>query len=154
LGEVAASAVITASLAEVWEFYFDTGSWDLWVDGFAAIESVDGYPLTGGGLVWKSVPAGRGEVSESVLEHEPRSLHRVKFTDPESSGEQTTRFAIEPGSDGGATRVSLELSYEPKTGAGFLGGVVDLLFVRSQMRRSLERTLARLRLEVEQRSDN
>ena len=151
MGQVAASALIAASLAEVWEFYFDAGSWPLWVDGFAAVESVDGYPLSGGGLVWTSVPAGRGRVLEKVLEHEPRSLHRVSFKDPESSGEQSARFSIEPGSDGGATRVSIDLSYEPKTGAGLLSGAVDWLFVRSQMRRSLERSLARLRLEVEQR---
>ncbi len=34
----------------------------------------------------ESVPAGRGEVTEKVLEHEPRRKHRIEFADPTMTG--------------------------------------------------------------------
>ena len=74
----------------------------------------------------------------------PRTLHRIAFSDPESTGELTTRFAVE----GDGTRVTLELEYRLASG-GPLAWVTDRVFVRSQMRESLRRTLARYRLEVE-----
>ncbi len=83
-----------------------------------------------------------------MLEHEPRTLHRVSFTDPESAGELTTRFAVE----GQGTRVTLELEYGLARSGPF-AWVTDRVFVRSQMRQSLRRTLARFRLEVEAASD-
>lgn len=150
MGEVSESIVVSAGLAEVWDYYFDAESWPSWVDGFARVEDADGYPDAGGRLRWMSVPAGRGEVSEEVLEHEPRRLHRIAFSDPESEGELATSFEIEPGSgEEPATRVSQRISYRMR-GGGPLGPIVDRLFVRPQVRRSLARSLGRLRLEVEQ----
>jgi uncharacterized membrane protein len=87
-------------------------------------------------------------VTERVLEHEPRSLHRIAFSDPESEGELEVAFAIEPGAEPPGTRVTQTMSYRI-SGGGPFGGLTDVLFVRSQVRRSLERSLARLRAEVE-----
>ena len=83
MSDVAASVAVRASLAEVWDFYFDPAGWPAWVDGFARVESDMGYPEAGGTLRWSSTPAGRGTVTERVVEHEPRSRHRVEYEDPE-----------------------------------------------------------------------
>ena len=138
------SILVEASLAEVWDYYFDPRGWPAWVDGFGHVEVSNGYPEAGGSLRWRSIPAGRGEVSERVLEHEPRNLHRTAFRDPTSAGELRTTFAIE----GQGTRVTQELDYRLRS-RGPLAWLTDRLFIRSQMRGSIRRSLDRLRLEVQ-----
>jgi uncharacterized membrane protein len=147
VGKVSESIVIDAPLAEVWDFYFQPDAWPAWVDQFAHVESSDGYPDAGGVLRWQSGSAGRGAVTERVLVHEPRTRHRIAFTDPESEGELEVRFGIEPGEGTGATKVEQEMEYRITSG-GVLSGLTDVLFVRSQVRGSLQRSLARLRAEV------
>lgn len=142
---VAASVPVRASLAEVWDYYFDPAGWPAWVDGFARVESDMGYPEVGGTLRWGSTPAGRGTVSERVVEHESRRLHRVEYEDPETTGQLSVTFAIE----GEGTMVTQELDYRLRD-RGVFAKVTDRLFIRSQMRGSLSRSLARLRLEVEE----
>ena len=152
MGRASESVVIPASLAEVWDFYFEPESWPAWVDGFAAVDESRGYPAAGETLRWHSTPAGRGKVTERVLEHEPRRLHRVEFSDPVSTGTMTTRFEIvSEGDEGqaGGTRVTQEMAYKPRS-RGPLGPLTDILFVRSQVQRSLARSLERLRHEVEE----
>jgi Polyketide cyclase / dehydrase and lipid transport len=145
MSAVAASVAARASLAEVWDFYFDPAGWPAWVDGFARVESDTGYPETGGTLRWSSTPAGRGTVTERVVHHEPRTRHRVEYEDPETTGQLTVTFAIE----GEGTVVTQELGYRLRD-RGVFAKVTDRLFIRSQMRGSLSRSLARLRLEVEE----
>jgi hypothetical protein len=142
---VAASVPVRASLAEVWDYYFDPAGWPAWVDGFARVESDMGYPEVGGTLRWSSTPAGRGTVTERVVEHESRRLHRVEYEDPETTGQLSVTFAIE----GEGTMVTQELDYRLRD-RGVFAKVTDRLFIRSQMRGSLGRSLARLRLEVEE----
>ena len=144
MAQLTESTLVGASLAETWDHYFDPGGWPVWVEGFGRVARVDGYPEEGGTLVWESNAAGRGEVSETVLAHEPRTLHRIAFTDPQSSGELTSRFAVE----GEGTRVTLELSYQVGRG-GVLSRLTDALFARSQVAGSLRRSLAEFRVEVE-----
>ena len=146
MAKVEASVEIPGALAEVWDLYFDRDRWPAWVDGFAAVVSAAGYPEPGGELVWRSTAAGRGQVRERVLDHAPRSLHRIGYEDPESRGRLATEFAIVPGGER-LTSVTQRLEYEIK-GGGILSPVTDLLFIRSQMRRSLERSLGALRLEA------
>jgi Polyketide cyclase / dehydrase and lipid transport len=152
MGKATESTVISASLAEVWDYYFAPGTWAAWVDGFGGVDASEGYPEAGGTLRWHSTPAGRGEVTERVVEHEPRRLHRVEFSDPESTGTMATTFEIAAqageGGGAGATRVTQEMSYRPRR-SGPLGPLTDILFVRSQVQRSLARSLERLRREVE-----
>jgi hypothetical protein len=150
---VSDEAVVDAPLAETWDFYFEPRGWPAWVDQFSSVVSISGtYPAAGSTLSWRSVAAGRGEVSERVLEHEPRSRHRISFSDPESEGEMTTRFEVAAGEAGGGgrTRVALELEYRLRAG-GLFAKIADVLFVRSQMRRSLARTLERLGVEIADR---
>ena len=137
--------MVRASLAETWDHYFEPLGWRAWVDQFDAVIASDGYPRTGGTLRWRSVPAGRGEVSERVLEHEPRRIHRIAWEDPASEGELETTFEMRRES----TRVTQALEYRLRD-PGLFARMGNLLFVRSQMRRSLERSLARFRHEVEE----
>jgi hypothetical protein len=145
VSRVTASIAVRASLAEVWEYYFDSDGWSAWVDGFARVDSSMGYPEAGGTLRWSSGPAGRGTVTERVTEHEPRRLHKVEFEDPETTGRLTVTFGIE----GESTVVTQELDYRLREG-GVFAKVTDRLFIRSQMRGSLSRSLTRLKLEVEE----
>jgi hypothetical protein len=143
--KVSGSVLVEASLAEVWDYYFEPRGWPAWVDGFGQVEASDGYPEAGGSLRWRSIPAGRGEVTEHVLEHEPRRLHRVAFRDPESAGELLTTFEIA----GEGTLVAQELDYRLRRG-GPLTWLTDRLFIRSQVSASVARTLGSLKLEVEE----
>ena len=145
MSDVSASVLVEASLAETWDYYFDSRWWPTWADGFGSVAANEGYPDAGGTLRWRSTPAGRGEVTESVLEHHPRRVHRVEFTDPQTQGELITTFEIK----GEATQVEQRLSYG-LVGAGAFGRVSDALFIRTQQRRSLERSLTRLKHEVEE----
>jgi hypothetical protein len=143
------SVQVRASLAETWELYFEPTTWPTWVDGFTRVESSEGYPERGGTLRWRSTPAGRGLVEERVVEHEPRSLHLVAFSDPESEGELRTTFAIAtaPDSEQG-TRVRQQLTYRVRD-AGVLTRLTDVFFIRPQIARSLRRSLEQLRVEAE-----
>ena len=149
MAKVEASVEIDAALAEVWELYFDPPRWASWVDGFASVVSFDdGYPERGGKLLWRSTSAGRGQVTETVVDHQPRSRHRIEFEDPESAGELETTFEMLPSEEGRRLRVTQAMTYRLTSG-GPLRAVTDVLFIRPQMRRSLERSLIELRLEAE-----
>jgi hypothetical protein len=145
---VAASVTVRASLAETWDAYFDPAGWPSWVDGFGTVvELGGGYPAAGGSLRWRSVPAGRGEVGERVLEHEPRRRHRVSFADPAMAGELATSFEIR----GEETWVGQELEYR-LLDPGPIARLAGVLFVKAQVRASLERSLAAFKREAEERA--
>lgn len=145
MSEVAEAVTVQATLAETWDYHFDPRWWPTWVDGFQAVVASEGYPESGGTLRWRSTPHGRGEVTETVLEHRPRRLHRVEFADSQSEGELTTSFEVR----GEGTLVSQRLSYRLRS-VGPFAWVTDRLFIRSQQRRSLQRSLQRLKHEVEE----
>jgi len=147
MATVEASVDVPAALADVWDLYFDPDRWSSWVDQFGAVAAVDGYPEVGGELVWDSTAAGRGRVRERVVAHEPRNLHRIEYADPETEGKLETTFEMLPAGDGRLTRVTQRLAYSISSG-GPLTAVTDFLFIRSQMRGSLERSLAALRAEA------
>jgi hypothetical protein len=139
------SVLVSASLKEAWDLYFEPRGWAGWVDGFGQVESAEGYPRDGGTLTWRSTPAGRGTVRERVIEHAPRTLHRIAFEDPGAGGELETRFAVE----GEGTRVTLKLDYALLRRGPF-SWLTERLFVRGQMRQSLQRTLLRFKHEAEE----
>lgn len=145
MGRVSHSLLVEASLAETWRHYFDPRGWPNWVDGFHAVEASEGYPEAGGTLRWRSVPAGRGTVTERVLEHEPRRRHRIEFADPQSRGELVTEFELE----GPGTRVTVSMDYRLAS-AGPLARITDLLFVRGQIASSVRRSLERFKHDAEE----
>jgi uncharacterized membrane protein len=144
MSRVTESLLVDASLKEVWDLYFDPARWRSWVDGFAAVERSDGYPEVDGTLIWRSNPAGRGTVTERVGEHSPRTRHRIEWSDPESSGELLSEFGVE----GDSVRVRLTLDYRLPRGGPF-AWLTERLFVRGQVRRSLQRSLLRFKHEAE-----
>jgi hypothetical protein len=135
--------VVAASLADAWDLYFEPRSWPDWVDSFGSVIEIDGYPDAGGRLRWKSIPAGRGEVVEKVLEHEPRRKHRIEFADPSLAGEMTVTFAIE----GDGTKIVASMDYRLLDRSAFarLGA---LLFLKAQLRGTLRRSLDAFAPEV------
>jgi Polyketide cyclase / dehydrase and lipid transport len=139
------SVLVGASLAETWDRYFDPRGWGSWVDGFQAAMESDGYPKAGGVLRWRSIPAGRGEVTERVLEHEPRRRHPITFSDPAMEGELETRFEVE----GEGTRLSQRLDYR-LLDRGPIARLGAALFVRSQVRQSVQRSLLAFRRAAEE----
>jgi hypothetical protein len=139
------SVLVGASLAETWECYFDAGGWGAWVDGFEATLESEGYPQAEGVLRWRSIPAGRGDVTERVVEHEPRRRHLVSFADPAMEGELDTRFEVE----GDGTRVRQVLTYR-LLDRGPIARLGALLFVRGQVRASVQRSLLAFRRAVEE----
>ncbi len=145
MGEAKAETTIDADLKEVWDIYFDDQGWARWVDGFARVESSEGYPERDGTLTWESIPPGRGRVTERVLDHEPRKLHRISFDDPESEGRLETTFEIR----GDGVHVVQTMTYTIKH-AGLFGPAADIFFVRRQVVGSLERSLGRLKHEAEE----
>ena len=145
MATVEEAVLVGASLAETWERYFDARGWGSWVDGYQEAIEVDGYPEAGGILRWRSIPAGRGEVIERVLEHEPRRRHLIAFTDPAMAGELETRFEIE----GERTRVSQRLEYR-LLDRGPIARLGAVLFVRGQIRQSVQRSLLAFRRAAEE----
>ena len=47
MAKLSQSVLVGASLAPVWDYYFEATGWPAWVDGFQAVESADGYPEDG-----------------------------------------------------------------------------------------------------------
>jgi uncharacterized protein YndB with AHSA1/START domain len=121
----------------------DLGRAPSFVEGFAHAEEADGWPEKGGKLVWRSVPGGRGTVTERVVESErPRRLVTLVFED-RLEGRQTITF--EPAEEG--SRVTLELDWK-LLGGGPFGFLTDALFVRPRQREALGRTLRRFGVEA------
>ena len=146
MATVTESILVEVTLAEAWDHYFLPRGWSTWVDGFASVAEIEGYPEVGGRLLWRSTPAGRGTVTERVLAHQPRRLHRIEFSDPASQGELLTRFEVEAG----AVRLTLVLRYRLEGRRGPFSRLTDRLFIRGQLRGSLRRSLTRFKHEAEE----
>jgi hypothetical protein len=149
VSKLSQSIRVDASLAETWDAYFDSRLWGSWVDGFqAAVERSPGYPAeVGSTLVWRTIPAGRGTVRERVLEHQERRVHRV------ASPSIANRVSSSPSMVGSAnaTRVDQTLTYR-LLDRGPIARIGAVFFVKTQVRSSMERTLAAFRHEAEERS--
>jgi hypothetical protein len=139
-----AQASVPLGPEEARALWTDPRRWASFVEGFARVREVaDDWPNPGAKLVWESIPAGRGRVTERVTESGPRSFATEVF-DESLHGMQRTRFdAVEDGS-----RVVAELEYE-LTKYGPLRALADMLFIRRALRDSLRRTLRRFAVEAE-----
>jgi hypothetical protein len=133
------------SVAEAERCWYQPERWPRWVDGCERIVSVDpGWPRPGTDLTWESGPAGRGRVSERVVEHEPLRGMTVEVADASIRGRQTVAFVPE----GDEVMVQLALAYrlERRTPVSPL---VDMLFIRRAMAASLQSTLHRFGVELQ-----
>ena len=93
--------------------------------------------------MWKSVPGGRGIVTERVAKALPGAIHQVNVFEEKLDGTQTITFA--PVDE--ASYVELELDYTVSVG-GPLKPIVDALFIRRAQNDALTRTLRRFRTEA------
>lgn len=123
----------------------DVSRWPSFIEGFARlVENDPGWPAPDARLVWESVPAGRGRVTEKVVESSEDRIATMVFED-RLAGRQ--EFRVAPGPGGAAVELSLEYTL---TKYGPLGVVADALFIRRAIRDSLRRTLFRFGVEAEE----
>jgi hypothetical protein len=123
----------------------DLSRWASFIEGFARIVEVDpGWPENGR-VIWESIPAGRGQVTEKVAEPPAAGAFATLVFEDRLAGRQTFR-AIES-ADGARVEVSLEYTL---TRYGPLGAVADAIFIRRALRDSLRRTMARFEVEAEE----
>ena len=143
-----AATRVPLSREEAYELWTDVRRWPTFVDGFGHADRVDDtWPDEGAKLVWKSVPGGRGQVTERVIAATPARLHTVVVFEEKLDGTQSVTF--EP--DGDGTRVELTLEYKVSVG-GPLRPIVDLLFIRRAQNDALARTLRRFATEAEEQA--
>jgi hypothetical protein len=147
VSRVNASVELDGTVPAVERLWYDTYRWRSWVEGFESVESVSVDWPAAGAVVWRSGPAGRGRVTERVVSHTALESQTVAVTDDAIDGEQTVD--IEAIGDG---RVALTLSLDYRIrNRNPLTPIVDRLFVRGAMRRSLEMTLSRFAVELSAR---
>jgi hypothetical protein len=124
----------------------DTGRWASFVEGFArTLERSAEWPAQGSRVVWESNPAGRGRVTEKVMEGEGPDRFTTMVFEDRLSGRQTFRVVE---SEAGS-RAELSLEYQ-LTKYGPLSAVADAIFIRRAIRDSLRRTLYRFSVEAEE----
>ncbi len=156
--------------------WYDTSGWPKWIDGLAEVVGVEGpWPGVGATVTWDSYPAGRGRVTERVVSHLPGSGQTVEVTDASITGRQEVTFMVigevgraEPAGPAGpvgmagpagtartaGTAVQVELSLEYALArASLLTPLVDMLFIRRAMARSLQTTLARFGVQLAGRAE-
>jgi hypothetical protein len=142
---VSVSRTFAASLPDAEAHWYDTVRWGEWVDGLERVVVVEGgWPRTGGTVSWRSGPAGRGNVTERVLAHQPLEGQTVDVSDDAIRGEQAIAFTLEPP----GVRVELSLAYEIRRRSP-LTPVIDVLFIRRAITASLEQTLSRFGTSLE-----
>ena len=124
----------------------DVDRWPSFVEGFARpVDRSPEWPHAGARLVWESAPAGRGRVTEKVMEAEGPDRFVTQVFEERLHGVQTFRVVE---SEGGS-RAELALEYE-LTKYGPLSAVADVIFIRRAIRDSLRRTLSRFAVEAEE----
>lgn len=144
MATVHATVELPCQPAEAEALWYDTDRWSAWIDGLDEILSIEGpWPRAGGTLVWQSNPAGRGRVTEHVVEYEPGASQTAEVEDETLAGRQTVEFI--PAADGIAVTLSLDYRLAKRSP---LMAVVDVLFIRRAVRASLRNTLERFGAEL------
>lgn len=145
MGTARAATIIPLDPDEAYDLWTDLRRWPTFVDGFAHVERDDeSWPQQGAKIVWKSVPGGRGSVTEKVTRTSRPLLHETLVIEEKLTGTQTASFA-DAGEEG--TRIDLQLEYKADVG-GPLRPIVDALFIRRAQNDALTRTLRRFATEA------
>jgi hypothetical protein len=138
---VSAVIEVSTSVHEAETAWYDTDRWPEWVDQLARVVEVQGdWPHAGSMVVWESGPAGRGRVTERVIDHEPLRGSTVEVEDDSITGTQRAMF--DPVA--GGVQFALSLEYRLKRRSP-VSALVDLLFIRRLMGASLAKTLSQFR---------
>jgi uncharacterized membrane protein len=139
------AGVVDLTPARAFELWTDVSRWPTFIDGFAHVERIDdGWPEAGTRVVWKSVPTGRGTVTEKVRHALPGERIQTDVIEERLMGTQTAEFA--PAEEGG-TAVILTLDYK-LVKQGPLAWITDILFIRRAQHDALTRTLSRFATEA------
>ena len=139
MATVRAIRELTATVPLASRLWTDLSRWPTFIDGFGHVAEVDeSWPAPGAKLVWESGPAGRGRVTERMLECDERHVLTEVF-DAQMHGRQAVFF--EPG------QVTMQLDYE-LANAGPFSRITDVLFIRRALAMALERTLRRFSTEA------
>ena len=139
-----AQAAVALEPEAACRLWTDHSRWASFVEGFARVREVsDDWPHEGAKLVWESIPAGRGRVTERVVESRPSSFATEVFDDSIHGTQRASFVPVE-----GGARAAVELEYE-LTKYGPLRALADVLFIRRALRDSLRRTLGRFAVEAE-----
>jgi hypothetical protein len=134
-----------ATVHQAETLWYDTSRWPAWVDGLERVVDVAGdWPRAGARVTWESGPAGRGHVTERVTAYEALAGQTLEVSDDSITGTQTITFT--PLDDGVSVQLALDYRISKRS---LFTPVVDALFVRGAMRRSLQTTLARFGIELE-----
>ena len=144
MATVRAKQIFAASVHEAEERWYDVDRRPEWVDGMGSVVEVRGpWPAAGSSLVWDSGPAGRGRVTERVLDHEPLQGQALEVEDQSIRARQWVSFTPA----GADVEIELVLDYRIAR-RNPLTPLIDVLFVRRLMADSLERTLERFGSEL------
>ena len=128
------------------DLWTDLTRWRSFVDGFGHVDRVDEtWPAEGSKLVWRSVPTGRGVVTERVKQSVPGVRFATSILEERIAGTQTVEFG--PGEEEGGHAMAIELDYELQRG-GPLNRLIDVVFIRRAQRDALTRTLRRFATEA------
>ena len=139
MASVRVTHFVEASVREAETCWYETGRWPEWVDELQRVTAVDGdWPKPGSVVRWESGPAGRGRVTERVLEYEPLGGQTLEVDDDSIDGRQLISFHPAPH----GVELELILEYRIKRRSP-LTPLVDFLFVRRAMAASLAKTLDR-----------
>jgi hypothetical protein len=140
-----AQAEIVLTPEAALRLWTDVERWPSFVEGFArAVELAPDWPAGGTRLVWESTPAGRGRVTETVVEDEGPDRFVTRVFEERLTGTQV--FRVVESERGSRAELSLEYTL---TKYGPLGAVADAIFIRRAIRDSLRRTLFRFSVEAE-----
>jgi hypothetical protein len=140
--QVSATVELPGRISDAERLWYDLDRWPEWVDGLAEIIDIQGeWPKRGSTVVWQSTPAGRGRVTEEVIEYELRSGQVSQVQDDSVSGRQSVTFT--PREQGLELRLALDYQFKRRS---LVTPLVDLLFIRRLMGASLGRTLAQFQL--------
>ena len=140
-----AAAEVALAPEAALRLWTDLSRWPSFVEGFARVVSVDPDWPAAGTLIWESIPAGRGRVTEKVAEAPAAGAFATLLFEDRLAGRQTFR-AIES-ADG--SRIELALEYTLAR-YGPLGALADAIFIRRALRDSLRRTVARFEVEAQE----
>ncbi len=147
MGIARAAQWVPGAVEDVEREWYDTSRWRAWVDGLDRVVRVEpDWPGVGAIVTWESGPDGRGTVTEQVTAYEPLAGQTLAVEDSAIRGTQSVAFR--PVGDGVEVALSLEYSYRH---GSFITPLIDLLFIKREMARSLARSLARFEVELASR---
>ena len=139
MGKVSAAADVNLPPVAARRLWTDLARWPTFVDGFSNVISVsDDWPEPGSKVVWESGPAGRGRVTERVVECTDDVFVTDVFED-QLAGTQSLWFSV--------GEVVMELDYQLQKG-GPLRAITDAIFIRRALSDALARTLRRFSTEA------